>query len=233
MADPLVTVVIPARNEAAFIGAALGSVAVQHLDGGRVEAVVVVNGTSDGTAAVARAAAARMRATPVRVIEVPEPGVARAKNIGARAARGPLLVFLDADSRMAPDLLARIIGRAMNGAPAGCIRLVADSGDAIDRGFFALIEVGKRAFAIRANMLYCRRDLFLEAGGFDERLQHAEDRDLLVRLQRRGLVVTHVSDSWIATSPRRLHEGPARVGVARVLGRWALGHAGFWRERPY
>ncbi len=233
MGDPLVTVVILARNEAAYIAAALDSVAAQRLGDGQIEAVVVVNATSDATKAVVLEAARRMPTVPVRVVEEARPGVARAKNLGAAAARGSILLFLDADSRMAPDLVARIAGRATDGAPAGSVRLVADSTDPLDRGFFALIEFGKRVFAIRANMLYCRRDLFLEIGGFDERLQHAEDRDLLVRLQRRGVVVTHVSDTWIATSPRRLHEGPARVGTVRVFARWAIGHAGFWRERPY
>lgn len=233
MADLLVTVVVPARNEAAYIGRALDSIAAQRLPDGRIEAVVVVNATSDATTDVVAGAARRMPEIPVRVIDEPRPGVARAKNLGASAARGSILLFLDADSRMAPGLLARIAQRATDGAPAGSVRLVADSTDLLDRGFFALIEYGKRLFAIRANMLYCRRDLFLEVGGFDERLQHAEDRDLLVRLQRRGVIVTHVSDSWIATSPRRLHEGPVRIGTARVFVRWALGHAGFWRERPY
>jgi hypothetical protein len=44
---------------------------------------------------------------------------------------------------------------------------------------------------------------------------------------------TDVSDSWIATSPRRLHEGPFRLGLVRVFARWPLGHVGIWRDRPY
>lgn len=234
MADqPLVTVVVPARNEEAFVEAALESVAGQTLPASGIEVVVVVNGTSDRTADVARATAGRLVGPTIRVVEDPLPGVARAKNHGARLARGAVLVFLDADSRLAPDLLERIVARTKDGAPAGSVRLVADSTALIDRGFFATIEYGKRLFSIRANMLYCRRDAFLAVGGFNERFHHAEDRDLLVRLQRQGVVVAHLTESWIATSPRRLHEGPLGLGLARVLGRWAIGHAGFWRERPY
>lgn len=233
MPESLVSVIVPARNEEAYIAAALESVGSQTLPTARTEVVVVVNGTTDHTARVARQAAGRLPGLEVRVLEDPQAGVARAKNLGARMARGSVLVFLDADSRMAPDLLERIAQRSVDGAPAGSVRMVADSSDLLDRGFFATIEYGKRLFSIRANMLYCRRDTFLAVGGFNERFQHAEDRDLLVRLQRRGVVVTHLSDSWIATSPRRLHEGPLRLGLVRVLGRWAIGHAGFRREQPY
>lgn len=231
--EPVVSVVIPARNEETFIAAALESVATQTWPPSKVEAIVVVNGTDDHTLAVARDATERLDGLAVRLVDDPTPGVSRAKNVGARLARGEVLVFLDADSRMAPDLIERIVTASHDGAPAGSVAIVADGRDPIDRGFFALMEWGKNLFGIRANMLYCSRDLFEDVGGFDERLQQAEDLDLLQRIQHRGLVVTHVGDSWIATSPRRLHEGPFRLGLLHVFARWTLGHVGIWRERPY
>jgi len=231
--EPVVSVVIPARNEEAFVASALESVASQTWPPTKIEAIVVVNGTQDRTLDVVRAATDRLDGLAVRIVDDPTPGVSRAKNVGARLARGEVLVFLDADSRMAPDLVERIAAASGNGAPAGSVAIVADSRDPIDRGFFALLEWGKNLFKIRANMLYCARNLFEEVGGFDERLQQAEDLDLLRRIQGRGLEVTHVGDSWIATSPRRLHEGPLRIGLFKVFARWTLGHIGIWRERPY
>ena len=231
--EPVVSVVIPARNEEAFVAAALESVSAQTWSPTKVEAIVVVNGTQDRTLDVVRAATERLDGLAVRIVDDPAPGVSRAKNVGARLARGDVLVFLDADSRMAPDLVARIVAASRSGAPAGSVAIVADSRDPIDRGFFALLEWGKNLFRIRANMLYCARPLFEEVGGFDERLHQAEDLDLLRRIQGRGLEVTHVGESWIATSPRRLHEGPLRLGLLKVFARWTLGHIGIWRERPY
>jgi GT2 family glycosyltransferase len=108
----------------------------------------------------------------------------------------------------------------------------ADSSDLINRAFFGILEDGKRLFSIKANMLSCRRDVFEEASGFDERLHHAQDHDFLVRLQRRGVPVGHLDRAWISTSPRRLHQGPLRIGLLRVFARWSLGHAGIWRDRP-
>jgi len=231
--EPLVSVVIPARNEEAFVAAALGSVATQSWPLSRVEAIVVVNGTEDRTLAVARRTSEHLDGLAVRLVDDPTPGVSRAKNVGARLARGELLVFLDADSRMAPDLIERIVAASHAGAPAGSVAIVADTRDPIDRGFFAFLEWGKNLFGIKANMLYCTRNLFEEVGGFDERLYQAEDLDLLQRIQARGQPVTHVDASWIATSPRRLHEGPLRLGLVRVFARWTLGHIGIWRDRPY
>lgn len=228
-----VSVVIPARDEASYVAAALDSVAAQRFPADQLEIIVAVNGSVDDTAAIVRRYHAAHPGLSIAALEDPVRGVARAKNAGANVARGRVLVFLDADSRMAPELLAKIVAAASDGAPAGSISMWADSRDWLDRGFFALIEYGKRLLAIRANMLYCRRDLFLEAGGFDERLQQAEDRDLLVRLQRRGIVVGHLTSSGIATSARRLHEGPLRLGMLRTFARWSLGHAGIWRDRPY
>lgn len=228
-----VSVVIPARDEAGYVAAALDSVGAQDYPADRIESIVAVNGSIDDTAGVVAAYRDAHPSRSIVLLEDPLAGVARAKNAGARVARGRVLVFLDADSRMAPDLVRQVVGASADGSPAGSIRIRADSDDLLDRGFFGLIEYGKRLFAIRANMLYCRRDAFEAIGGFDERLNQAEDRDLLVRLQRVGVVVSHLAGTWIATSPRRLHEGPLRIGTLRVFARWSLGHAGIWRERPY
>jgi glycosyltransferase involved in cell wall biosynthesis len=169
----------------------------------------------------------------VRVLNHVPPGVARAKNSGASAARGEVLVFMDADSRMSPGLLAAVQRRAAAGERAASIRIVADGRDPIDHGFFWVIENGKRLVGTRANMFWCERDLFASLGGFNEELNHAEDLDFLVRAKRAGVQVGHMHDEWIATSPRRLHHGPLRVGMFLMLGRWILGHVGIGRTWPY
>ncbi len=230
---PRVTIVIPARNEEAYVEGALESVARQTVPLDRLQVVVVVNGASDRTAEVVRAARERLPRLELRLVDDPQPGVARAKNIGARLANGDLLVFLDADSRMAPDLVERIVAAHRAGYRAGSVTIAADDGDLLDRGFYRLIEFGKRLFGIHANMLYCDRAAFEAVGGFDETFHQAEDRDLLVRLARSGLRLGRITDSVIYTSPRRLHEGPLRIGLLRVFGRWTLGHLGIWRRRPY
>lgn len=230
---PQVSVILPAHNEALLVGGALRSIAAQPLDPGQVEAIVVNNGSSDGTAAAVDAATLELPGLAVLLLSDPTRGIARAKNLGARHARGRCLVFLDADSRMSAGLLPRVVERARAGERAASIRIVADSHDTLDRAFFGLMEWGKRLFGIRANMCWLERELFEQLGGFDERLHQAEDLDLLVRARRAGVTVGHLSDAWIATSPRRLHRGPLRIGMLTMFGRWALGNFGIGRRWPY
>ncbi len=233
MADLDVSVVIPAYDEQDFVAVALRSVAEQTVPASRIEVIVVANGCTDRTSEVAICFAAKNPQLFVRLIEEPEAGVSRAKNLGAASARGDVLIFLDADSRMAPDLAERILERVGRGERAASIKMTADTTDLLDRGFFNLIEYGKRLVRVRANMLYCTRAVFLSAAGFNEDLHHAEDLDLLSRLKRRGVGVGHVTESWIATSPRRLHRLPFRLGVITTLGRWGLGNFGIGRRWSY
>lgn len=226
------SVVIPARNEEDYVSCALASVAVQTWPVGRLEAVVVDNGSVDETAgAVKRFAAEHPELAVVLATEL-RPGTARARNVGARSARGRYLLFLDADSRMAPDL-ARIVLTAAGTRGAGSIRIIADGDDRLDRAFFDLLEFGKVLFRIRAQMFYCERELFLAHGGFNEELIVAEDKEFLKRLQRAGVDVCHLSSSWIATSTRRLHSGPLRLGLVATFSRWAAAQAGIGRRWRY
>ncbi|MGI8827503.1 MAG: glycosyltransferase [Chloroflexota bacterium] len=233
-----VSVVIPARNEEGYIASALASVAAQRYPLSDIECVVVDNGSVDQTAGAALSFANECRQLSVRVVREHETGVARAKNRGARAARGQILVFLDADSRLEASLIQDVVGEYEAGNPAGSIRIVADSDDRLERGFFGLMEVGKVLFGVRAQMMYCERTLFLELDGFLPELRHAEDLEFLQRVRKhvaeagRGKVC-HVRTSTIATSPRRLQGGRFRRNLMVTFARWLLAFAGWGREREY
>ncbi len=223
MPGPTLSVVIPARDEEAHLPRALASCAAQSVP---LEIVVVNNASRDRTAAIASSVPG------VRLVHEPIVGRARAKNAGARAAGGAVLLFLDADSLMAPDLAERILARYASGERAADVRIVADSPDVLDRAFFALVDL-KRLFRIRAQMFYCERAAFLAAGGFDSSLELAEDKDLLDRLRRSGVRVAHLGESYIATSPRRLRALPLRLAMVTTFARWALAHGGVGRRWRY
>lgn len=111
---PLVSVVMPARNEAADIGAAVQS----HLDQTypRIEVIVVDDGSDDATADVARAAGGGD--TRLRVIDgLPLPdgwvGKSWACHQGAAEAFGDWLLFSDADVVHEPETLARCLALAL------------------------------------------------------------------------------------------------------------------------
>ena len=227
-----VSVVIPARNEEGYIRAAAQSLSRQTFPRDGMEVIVVDNGSTDATAAAAQTAAGET-ALQLRVVYEASPGISRAKNHGARVARGRILLFMDADSRATANLVESVVARSRSGSRAGSIRVVADSRDLLDRAFFGLMEWGKQLFQIRAQMFFCERDLFLAAGGLSEVLQLAEDREFLVRLQRRGIDLCHVDEAAIRTSPRRLRSLPFRLGMVTTFVRWALANFGVGRRWRY
>ncbi len=226
------SVVIPARNEEAYIRNALDSVLAQTWPLVRLQAVVVDNASVDATADVVRQFADEHPELDVQLAVELQPGTGHARNVGARTATGRYLLFLDADSRLAPDLVQAILTRDPV-YPAASIKIIADGNDRLNRAFFDLLEFGKVLFRIRAQMFYCERQLFLAHHGFDENLQVAEDKEFLQRLLRAGVEVGHLSESWIATSTRRLDAAPFRLGLVATFSRWAAAQAGIGRRWRY
>jgi len=235
---PLVSVVIPARNEEAYIACALASVVAQRFPPGQLECVVVDNDSTDRTGQAALGFAARHPALGISVVCEPVPGVGRAKNCGARVATGKILVFMDADSRMDPSLVRDVAAHYDAGSQAGSIRIVADSTDPLERGFFGLLEIGKVLFGVRAQMMYCDRALFRNLGGFRPELRQAEDLEFLRRVQTylrtRGKgKVCHIRSSSIVTSPRRLQGGRFRCNLIATFVRWSLAYLGIGTKWEY
>jgi GT2 family glycosyltransferase len=110
----LVSIVIPAHNSARWLAATLESALAQTWP--HQEIIVVDDGSTDGTAAVARSFAARR----VQVLTQPNRGAAAARNTGLARARGDYVQFLDADDLLAPDKLERQV-RLLQAAGDDCI----------------------------------------------------------------------------------------------------------------
>ncbi len=104
----MLSVIIPASNEAGYIGPCLEALfASAPL---RAEAIVVANGCRDATAAVARRYAGQAEAAGwgLTVLDLAEGGKPLALNAGDRAARGRMRAYLDADVRVSPPLMAQL-----------------------------------------------------------------------------------------------------------------------------
>ena len=107
MRAPLVSIITPVYNAAASLQRMFASLAAQSLTDW--EHVVVIDGASDGSAAVAKAAAARD--ARIRVIEQANAGASTARNTGLADARGRWILFLDADDTIARDHLKQLVAR--------------------------------------------------------------------------------------------------------------------------
>lgn len=183
-----ISVVIPCRNGAEFLGEALESVAAQTL---RPDEVIVVDDRStDGTVELARAHGAT-------VLRTSEPGgTAAARNLGWRHARGELIAFLDADDRWRPRHL-ELVSVLLAQQPSTVLAFGSIEFFGILTGRYPnhvvanSLPVDARAFASamcpvpQMTVIIPKREL--EAiGGYDETLKAVEDYDLFARLAHRG-----------------------------------------------
>ena len=107
----LLSVIIPASNEAGYIGACLSALFSSARVPGGAEAIVVANGCRDDTAAIARAHLREAEAAGWRfsVIERAAGGKPAALNAGDAAARGEMRAYLDADVVVSPELIAQLV----------------------------------------------------------------------------------------------------------------------------
>ena len=202
---PRVSVILPVRDAAPTLGAALRSALRQTLRD--LELIVVDDGSSDGSRAIAEEVAARD--ARVRVIATPPRGVAAAANAGVAAARAPLVARTDADDVMHRDRLALQVA-ALEGASLDAVgtrvRLFpsANLGGGMARYERWLNGLATPADVARDRYIECpvanpslmiRRDVLAGAGWRDR--GWPEDWDLVLRLLADG--------RRIGVVPRRLH----------------------------
>lgn len=193
---PAVAVLMPVRDGAATVGAAIASVLAQtHED---LELIVVDDGSRDATAAILRGC----QDPRLRVLRnATNLGIPRALQRGLDAARAPLLARLDADDRWEPGYL-RSQCAALAAAPAATLvacwtREVDDGGNVVGAAEppaapgFAAWELTHRN-ALYPSATVVRREAVTAVGGFALEFAVAEDHELWTRLLMAGArVVVH------------------------------------------
>ncbi|KKB80646.1 hypothetical protein VW29_16690 [Devosia limi DSM 17137] len=119
--SPVLSVIVPASNEAGLIGRCLDALLASCFDvPTRWQLLVVANGCRDDTAMVARGYgdAARARNVDFQVIEVALGNKLNAINVGEGAAQGGVLAYIDADVVVSPHLLPQLTEALGGDAPA-------------------------------------------------------------------------------------------------------------------
>jgi len=175
------SIVIPARDEAANIGACIDAIKRAHeAFPCRLEIIVVVNRCTDDTEVIAKAGGARIVHDDTR-------NLSHIRNSGAAAATGDILLTIDADSRMSANMLAEV-SRALRsgkyiggGVPIGAERL--SLGIALTG---VLLMLWLLPSGISGGMFWCYRKDFEAIGGFDENVYIAEDIVFARRLKAYG-----------------------------------------------
>lgn len=191
MTRPLVSIVMPAYNSAAYIAQALDSCLAQTYP--HLEIIVVDDGSTDDTAAVVR-----QYGEAVRLIQQANAGPGIARNRGIAAARGEFIKFLDADDRLYPQHLeqcmavfeqsppdiAVVYTRYQHVGADGRTPLPDMSDPRLLNGdiFCELLHSNSNAVLTSATMV--RAAALHDVGLFpqDATLRHSEDWDLFLRL---------------------------------------------------
>jgi glycosyltransferase involved in cell wall biosynthesis len=244
-ATPRVSVIIPARNAGATIGAQLEALARQEANI-PWEVVLVDNASTDDTVAVASNYEARL--PTLRIVGATAgngPGYAR--NVGAEAARGEALLFCDAYDVVAAGWLnAHLDALESFDAVGGPVDEEALNARATRRIRHPLVgDELPTAFGFSrapAGNLAVRREVFESLGGFDETYLVSQDTEFSLRLQVNGYRLGFTNQAevmyrhgdglstnlrklyrWNVTRPRlyaQYREHGATRSVLRGLGKW-------------
>ncbi|MGH8065290.1 MAG: glycosyltransferase [Candidatus Entotheonellia bacterium] len=185
-----VSVIIPAHNAAGTIAETLASLRAQTYEGW--EAIVVDDGSSDQTAAIAQGTA--QQDPRIRIVNQARLGVSAARNRGISLARFNWVLFLDADDWLLPLHLERMT-RALIADPdldavhCGWARVAPDGtrvGETYGPQLGDLFPVVARYSPFAMHACLVRRSLIEAVGGFDSSLRTCEDWDLWQRIARAG-----------------------------------------------
>jgi cellulose synthase/poly-beta-1,6-N-acetylglucosamine synthase-like glycosyltransferase len=206
--NPVVSVIIPTYLEEETLEGCLTSVLNQEFGIGRIESIVVDSHSRDNTQAIAKKYADK-------VLDLQTRGVGKARNAGARIARSPILLFLDADTYLESHFIAEIY-RNFTDPRVVCVSGILKNLETLkplDRmfaishyGFLNLIatitaKLGVPAFS--SVCCSCRKSAFDQMGGFAEDLAVAEDITFSRQMGRVGKCM--VNRKAIAyTSVRRI-----------------------------
>ncbi len=243
---PLVSVVIPAYNVARHIGEAIASVRAQEDDklGGKLEIIVVDDGSSDGSADLVA------RDHPdVRLFRKPNGGAASARNMGMREARGDYVAFLDADDVWLPSKLAAQVAYLQAHPQVGLLCSGFSHWEADEQGNYpdpretvrdtpdASLDEPRSGWVYHKLLLdnfvwtstvLMRRALIKRIGFYDETLRLGQDYDYWLRAAREteihrlaGIMALYRKHRGSATVRGATINYAAKV-VASAAERWGL-----------
>jgi len=233
---PLVSIVMPVRNESAHLPRAFAAIETQSYPRDRIEILVVDGGSTDDTPDIVRR---RMRADP-RICLLGGPGVntPAAMQLGIAAARGDVVAKVDGHGWVNERFVERAVATLVADESVGCVGpiIVPVAESSVERAIalarFSHLGVGGGVYTLEereqdTDTVQCgvyRRSALVEAGGFDPELPFGEDEEANHRLRLAGWRIRldpamrfsyRVRPSIAALFRQYFRYGRARVAVVR------------------
>ncbi len=178
----MISFCIPAHNEELLLPGTIAAIddAARALSL-NFEVVVADDGSTDGTADVAVAAGAR-------VIRIERRLISAARNAAGQAARGDILIFVDADTRIHAAALSQAIALLRSGCVGGGALVRFDGRVPVwSKAILEWMSLIYRLVSFPAGaFMFCTRDAFQRSGGFDEKFFAKEEVLFAIALKRIG-----------------------------------------------
>jgi GT2 family glycosyltransferase len=206
---PTLSFVIPVRSDARRLKRCLASIKQNSVPANLIEIIVVDNGSTDDTMAVAAASA--------HVLSRPGVLVGEVRNAGARAASAPVLAFVDADHEISKEWVGAALEamRSSGAAAVGAPYHAPPDGTWVQRTYDRLRRRHRGQTEVEwlgSGNLVVSREAFDAIGGFNASLEACEDVDFCNRLRARGYRI--VSDDRL----KSIHLGDPSTLRALFVG---------------
>ncbi len=234
MTDPLVTVIMPVRNEQAFIWRSLGAVLNQDYPVERIEVILADGMSTDNTCAIAR-----MMATSewLQIIDNPGRSQAAGLNVAIRQARGAIIVRVDGHTIIAEDYVRQCVA-ALQRSGAANVGGPMEPVGTTPLGK-AIAAAAKSPFAVPSAFRTSRTEQYTDTvymgawprealerlGGFNEHVGVNEDYELNYRLRKAGLKILlsplirseyYGRETWSALARQYYRYGTSKALTARL-----------------
>jgi len=230
---PLISIIMPIRDEAAFIERAIGSILDSDYPVEKMEILVVDGMSKDGTREIVR----KLSATDnrVKLLDNPRGIVPAAMNIGLHAAQGDLFIRIDGHAEITEDFISKSV-QCLHEHPeawvaGGCIETVADNyvGKAIAAAMRSLVGVGNARFRLGDREGWVdtlafgthHKWIVDKIGYFDEELVRNQDDEFNLRIVLAGGKI------WMSKSIRSTYY--PRQNLYKLWKQYF--QYGFWRIR--
>jgi succinoglycan biosynthesis protein ExoA len=240
---PFVSVIVPVRNEAAFLAETLEQLLEQHYDRSRYEILVADGRSTDDTRAIV--AAVQARYANVRLLDNPRQWSSAGRNVAVRAARGDILLVIDGHCELNNPYYLQNLADAFLESDADCVGrpqpLDVSNANGVQRAIAAArasrlghhpashIYSDRPGFVPPQSVAIAyRRSVFETVGLFDESFDACEDVEFNHRVAQAGMTC------WFTPGVRvHYHPRATLTGLFKQMQRYGRGRMRLLRKHPH